>query len=89
MEFKNEKQEREEQFAKLQEAAEKKFVDSKLIKEKGMDLFQEDWQLSQFWVSFIVLKEENTQLLTKRYSTPTTRPIYWLTSSLRVPTKIP
>ncbi|CDR40820.1 CYFA0S05e04852g1_1 [Cyberlindnera fabianii] len=51
MEFKNEKQEREEQFAKLQEAAEKKFVDSKLIKEKGMDLFQEDWQLSQFWYS--------------------------------------
>lgn len=57
MEFKNEAASRQEEFDRLQREAEERFDDANneehdaLIAEKGMDLFQEDWQLSQFWVS--------------------------------------
>ncbi|KAH3673315.1 hypothetical protein WICMUC_003775 [Wickerhamomyces mucosus] len=60
MEFKKEETERQEQFDRLQKEAEERFDginededddSNKLIAEKGMSLFQEDWQLSQFWYS--------------------------------------
>ncbi|KAJ2524471.1 Protein-lysine N-methyltransferase efm5 [Coemansia sp. RSA 2049] len=44
--FLQEKQELDDQFAKLQENAEDMFNEWKKI---TMDYFQEDWQLSQFW----------------------------------------
>ncbi|SCV00437.1 LANO_0F06876g1_1 [Lachancea nothofagi CBS 11611] len=45
-EFKNEEEERENRFKQLYDEAQRK---SEL--QKGMDLFKEDWQLSQFWYS--------------------------------------
>ncbi|CEP20361.1 unnamed protein product [Cyberlindnera jadinii] len=51
LEFKKEEEQRKEEFAKLEQAAEKQYQDNSLVAEKGMDLFQEDWQLSQFWYS--------------------------------------
>ncbi|KAJ1857010.1 Protein-lysine N-methyltransferase efm5 [Coemansia sp. RSA 1822] len=44
--FLSEKQEQEERFAQLQEAADTEFQNTKKI---DMSYFQEDWQLSQFW----------------------------------------
>lgn len=51
MEFKNEEEKRQEEFKKLYETADEQFEQNKAVREKGMDLFQEDWQLSQFWYS--------------------------------------
>jgi hypothetical protein len=48
LEFKQEEQQRLEEFNRLEKEAEQRYQD---IKEKGMALFKEDWQLSQFWVS--------------------------------------
>lgn len=51
MEFRKEEEDQLRKFESLQRAAEDKFDKSKEIKEKGMALFKEDWQLSQFWYS--------------------------------------
>ncbi|KAL6945494.1 Protein-lysine N-methyltransferase efm5 [Hanseniaspora vineae] len=47
-EFRQEETQRQEEFAKLASAAERDFESSK---HKGIHLFKEDWQLSQFWYS--------------------------------------
>ncbi|KAI9473246.1 Protein-lysine N-methyltransferase efm5 [Coemansia sp. RSA 990] len=44
--FLSEKQEQDERFAKLQENADEVFKNNQKI---DMSVFQEDWQLSQFW----------------------------------------
>ncbi|CDF87513.1 BN860_08086g1_1 [Zygosaccharomyces bailii CLIB 213] len=46
-EFKQEEEERQNTFEKLYKQANQQF--EKLKKEQGMELFKEDWQLSQFW----------------------------------------
>jgi hypothetical protein len=55
-EFYKEQKEQEIVFAKLKALAEAKFEDAADAQSKpasvDMSLFQEDWQLSQFWVSF-------------------------------------
>ncbi|XBW36068.1 hypothetical protein QEN19_001645 [Hanseniaspora menglaensis] len=50
-EFKLEEEERIKEFEELEQAAEAKFELTKEKREQGMDLFKEDWQLSQFWYS--------------------------------------
>ncbi|GMM42157.1 protein-lysine N-methyltransferase [Hanseniaspora uvarum] len=50
-EFKLEEDERIKEFEKLERAAEENYEMTKEKREKGMDLFKEDWQLSQFWYS--------------------------------------
>ncbi|KAH3901736.1 probable N(6)-adenine-specific DNA methyltransferase-like 1 [Saccharomycodes ludwigii] len=47
-EFKQEEKQRQEEFQSLYTAADEKFEKQNL---KGMELFKEDWQLSQFWYS--------------------------------------
>ncbi|CCH61192.1 hypothetical protein TBLA_0E01320 [Henningerozyma blattae CBS 6284] len=49
MQFKQEEQQREKEFQKLYTQADDKFEEQK--KQEGMNLFKEDWQLSQFWYS--------------------------------------
>lgn len=46
MEFKQEEEQHIKQFSKLEELADQKYQE---IAQKGMALFKEDWQLSQFW----------------------------------------
>ncbi|GAV51018.1 hypothetical protein ZYGR_0AD02010 [Zygosaccharomyces rouxii] len=46
-EFKQEEQQRQENFEKLLQQADEEFEEKKRI--QGMELFKEDWQLSQFW----------------------------------------
>lgn len=46
-EFKQEEEQRQQDFEKLYKHADQKFAKQK--KERGMELFKEDWQLSQFW----------------------------------------
>lgn len=45
--FKNEEKERNENFASLLDQSQKRFEKSQ--QQVSIDLFQEDWQLSQFW----------------------------------------
>lgn len=47
-EFRQEEKQRAEDFEKLYQATEEEFENRK---KEGMNLFQEDWQLSQFWYS--------------------------------------
>jgi protein required for attachment to host cells len=49
LEFRSEEQERTAKFEALQRDAQDKFDKEQEIREKGMALFKEDWQLSQFW----------------------------------------
>ncbi|KAL6931153.1 probable N(6)-adenine-specific DNA methyltransferase-like 1 [Hanseniaspora guilliermondii] len=49
--FKLEEEERIKEFEKLEKAAEEDYELTKEKRQKGMDLFKEDWQLSQFWYS--------------------------------------
>ncbi|SCU87388.1 LAMI_0D05886g1_1 [Lachancea mirantina] len=46
-EFQLEEHQRQEEFQKLYEEADRKFLIGK--DQTGMELFEEDWQLSQFW----------------------------------------
>ncbi|AMD21855.1 HFL001Wp [Eremothecium sinecaudum] len=55
-EFKQEEQERLEKFQNLYNVADNKFEEDR--KQHGMELFKEDWQLSQFWYT-----EETAKLL--------------------------
>lgn len=50
-EFKLEEEERIRNFEKLEQEAQEKYELSKEKREMGMNLFKEDWQLSQFWYS--------------------------------------
>ncbi|CDO91910.1 unnamed protein product [Kluyveromyces dobzhanskii CBS 2104] len=45
--FKSEEQQREEEFQRLMNKADMEY--EKKRREQGMELFKEDWQLSQFW----------------------------------------
>lgn len=47
--FRNEEQQREEEFQKMMNQADEEYERKK--RQQGMDLFKEDWQLSQFWYS--------------------------------------
>ncbi|CCC67078.1 hypothetical protein NCAS_0A05200 [Naumovozyma castellii] len=47
-EFRQEEEEHQKKFAQLYSQADE---DMKMKKEQGMNLFKEDWQLSQFWYS--------------------------------------
>lgn len=56
LEFSKEEEQRQEEFERLQKVAQDKYEETqmnKVLEEKGMELFQEDWGLSQFWVSRI------------------------------------
>lgn len=56
LEFSKEEEQRQEEFERLQKVAQDKYEETqmnKVLEEKGMELFQEDWGLSQFWVSQI------------------------------------
>jgi len=58
LEFKKEEEQRHEEFERLKNVAEERYEETKLsevLEKKGMDLFQEDWQLSQFWVSIMFI----------------------------------
>lgn len=46
-EFKQEEHQRQEEFEKLLKQADEDFEEKK--RNQGMELFKEDWQLSQFW----------------------------------------
>lgn len=46
-EFRQEEKQRQEEFQRLYDETDKEYQQKK--KQKGMKLFQEDWQLSQFW----------------------------------------
>ena len=48
-EFRQEEQQRQEQFERLYRETDEEFQKKK--KQEGMNLFKEDWQLSQFWYS--------------------------------------
>lgn len=48
-EFRQEEQQRQEEFQKLYDETDEDYQRKK--KQEGMNLFQEDWQLSQFWYS--------------------------------------
>ncbi|CCF58929.1 hypothetical protein KAFR_0F03330 [Kazachstania africana CBS 2517] len=46
-EFKQEEQQRQEEFQKLYKQSDEDFQNK--VQKEGMNLFKEDWQLSQFW----------------------------------------
>lgn len=48
-EFRQEEQQRQEEFQKLYDETDEDYQRKK--RQEGMNLFQEDWQLSQFWYS--------------------------------------
>ncbi|CCD27452.1 protein-lysine N-methyltransferase NDAI_0K02610 [Naumovozyma dairenensis CBS 421] len=48
-EFRQEEEERQKEFDKLYDATDETYQKKK--REEGMNLFKEDWQLSQFWYS--------------------------------------